>query len=386
MVRSVVAVVCALGFAYGSWQVALRPAAEMFRGWSRAQGLVAVPAKVDRLELRVHEGEAITRQVLAEFTYAYQGRQYHGQRINIGGDSSDNIDTYQQDRYHELQEARATGRSITVWLDPQEPGFAVYDRAFRLTRLLFILPFALILPAISLGSCWALWVIWRPVRPGWAGGDSTGIAVPPGGLVLPAAKSGAITLGLFTLFWNIVCWPIVMVAFYNTRDMGNLLIYLTLIFPAIGVLLVYITARAGFLRWRAGDTVLSMMRQPVTGAENRAARLHFRHALGERMREPAMQYPVSMEIKCVHEDSRGEDTVSKTLWSQELPQKMVLHGAQSMDFRFDCPAHLPAAGVLEKKYLKIGWTLEVRFLGDAQHFSLPVEKNSAKWGAYDHTE
>ncbi|MFZ6766516.1 DUF3592 domain-containing protein [Undibacterium sp. Di26W] len=372
---SAFALVFALVFGFGGVEVGVLPMTRMLMGWWRAASLVAVPARIEKLALKRHDGESTTWQVLGEFVYQYQGKEFRSHRINIGGDSSDNIGSYQQDWYAELQRAQATNQNINVWVDPQQPEFAVVDRQIRLKRLLFLIPFAFLFPAVALGACWALWVIWRkPVfdeNP--ADKQLRDQVVNPSlqrGLLKPE-PSGALAAGLFALVWNMLTLPLVLLALSGG---GFGVRWLLLVFPLAGVLIAYYAVRQAYLRWRVGKTALSMSQLPAIGNTDCRIRLHFFTPLGQRMHTPSMSYDAHTSIECLYEDSRGEDTDTKILWSETLTTRPIMHAASCLDASLNLPDHLQASAFWDKGKQKIIWKLRIKILNHELGFILPVTR------------
>lgn len=386
---SLFALVFVIGFGAGGWFGGVMPMSGQVHGWWRADELVAVQASVDQLSMHEYSGKSKTRRAVAEFVYQYNGKTYRSSRINIAGDSSDNIGSYHQETYARLKRARDKQLKVTLWLDPQEPEFAVYDKSLRLGLFLFLIPFATLFPAVSLGALWALWAIWFKADKEDAQPDAgPASALAPvqemaamygaqsysaGRLELQAENSGAIGLGAFALFWNLLCFPIAGVVLLQERHRSEWE-WLVLIFPAVGIFLMWAACKIAFTRWRLGKASLSLAQQPYVGIDDLAVRLHIEPGLGLRLQTAATHYPVQIEVLCVHEDRRGEDTTTKTLWSQELGERHVVHGAQSLDFSISLPADMPVSGILDHKEVEVIWQLHIKVLSAELVFKLPVRQ------------
>ncbi|MES2041437.1 MAG: ankyrin repeat domain-containing protein [Pseudomonadota bacterium] len=376
---SLFALVFVVGFGIGGWYGGVLPMARQLQGWWRAGDLVAVQARVDKLELREHRSEdGPSYSVDAEFVYQYDGKTYRSKRISVGGDNSDGYNGYNHRTHANLLQARSNDQSVTLWIDPQDPAFAAYDRQMHINRLIFLIPFATLFPAVSLGALWALWAIWfKPDEEETDGVFSgNGQHAPYGSsgkLELQAERSGAAALTVFAVIWNLICMPIAATV-YMQKNAGGMLIAFITLFPLAGVGLFWAAIRMGFLRRRLGNPGLSMAQQPYTGVEDLPLRLRFDPALGQRMRTAATHYPVKLEVLCEHEDRRGEDTTTKQLWSQELGTKQVLHGAQGMDFNLSLPADMPASGTQDHKDVEVIWKLNIKVLDADLIFKLPVRQ------------
>lgn len=375
---SLFALVFVVGFGVGGWYGGVLPMAQQLQGWWRAGNLVAVQARVDKLELREHRSEdGPSYSVDAEFVYQYDGKTYRSKRISVGGDSSDGFNGYNHRTHASLLQARSNDQSVTLWIDPQDPAFAAYDRQIHVKRLIFLIPFATLFPAVSLGALWALWAIWfkpdddEETMPGLQG--FAGATGKIDWQELNPTPSGAGGLGLFALFWNLISFPIATLFMMN-RSGGGYWQYLVLLFPALGVLMIVGTVWLAFSRWRLGKTRLILAKQPYTGIENLPLRLHFDTPLGQRMATGASHYMLKAEVYCEHEDRRGEDTTTKRLWTHELCEQVVMHGAQSMNFTISLPADMPASGKQGHKDIEVIWSLQLKVLAADLRFRLPVRQ------------
>lgn len=343
-------------------------------GWWRSGELVAVQATVDKLELHEHHGDSTTWQAEAEFSYQYNGKSYRSKRINIAGDSSDNLSDYHQQIHRALMQARSSQQSVTVWMDPQEPAYAVYDRQVRLNRLMFLIPFATLFPLVGIGGFAALWFIWWPQKKEDVDAMLRQQTNAEGWLEFKPTSGAGIALGGFALVWNLLCFPMAYVVLTDNSSKGLPLTLLILLFPAVGVLLIWLSVHAAYLNRRLGGLALWMARPPKTGMEGLAVRLQFVLPLGEHMQTREESYPVHVEMICQHEDRRGEDTSTKTLWSHVLLDKLIPQGSRQLDLSVDLPGTLPGAGPLDDPKLEIVWRLVIKALGVEREFHLPVQQ------------
>jgi hypothetical protein len=139
--------------------------------------------------------------VQARYRYAFDGRSHEGTRVGIHRTGSDNIGTWQRDWHERLADAQASGRPVTAWVDPHEPGRSMLDRGVRWSMVALHIPFALIFPVVSGFATRAFWRLLRlpaqelarasPLRP------STG----------RRRKLEGRALWQFAGAWCVVSWP-----------------------------------------------------------------------------------------------------------------------------------------------------------------------------------
>jgi hypothetical protein len=164
----------------------------------------------------------------ASYRYTFQGREYKGDRLGteiLGG--TDNLDSWHDDMADMLATARKEGKPITVFVNPDNPSESMIDRAIRWNLMLMFLPFALGFGGVGVG---ALWFMARALR-----GDPperVGTRVTTGG-------GGVLGVWVFAFFWNAISMPIALLVVPHVIETEEWAGLLVLIFPLIGVLMVW---------------------------------------------------------------------------------------------------------------------------------------------------
>lgn len=131
-------------------------------GWMTARSWQPIMAEVVRADLHTSRGrKSTTYRVEAQYRYNVEGIDYSATRIGYGDQMSDNIGSWHEDRYAELDGARRRGQRVLAWFNPNNPSESVIDRDPRWGMMLFLLPFASIFSAVSIGALFALVAIWR---------------------------------------------------------------------------------------------------------------------------------------------------------------------------------------------------------------------------------
>lgn len=355
------ALVFAIGFTLGGIVGGVVPAYRQVAGWWQARSYVPVEAQVASAELQQHHGDSTTYRATARFSYRYRDREYQSNRVFLGGEGSDNIDRYHQDIHARLRAARDTGKSVTLWVDPEHPEQSVYDRAMRWRKLLFLLPFATLFPAVGMGAWWAIWYVWFGKQENEADG------MPAGGMQVQP-EPGAAYLWVFALFWNLLSWPLAGVFLSGGHASGA--VWLVALFPLIGLALAGAAIAATLTRWRIGKPELSLARAARPGEIPLQAQIHFHPAFASRLDPARYWHDAVAELKYIHEDRRGEDTRTTTLWQQEVVNTRVLRGAQSLSLQADLPTGLPQAGASQTEDVYY-WQVVLKTLGAEVSFKLP---------------
>jgi hypothetical protein len=228
-----------------------------------ARDWVKVRATVDAARLETGGSGSTTYRAEATYRYRFDGRDYTGTRLGISAiGGSDNIDDWHEAIAGRLEDARTAGAPITVWVNPDNPAEAVVDREIRWKELIFLAPFSLAFGGVGVGSLVAMVFVLRGTAPAWWGNDVREPArTRPGDLASPGTKSsggepagqsGLGMLWVFTFFWNAISFPIAFLAVPDMVRDGEWLGLIVLLFPLIGVLLLWscVSATIGAIRSR----------------------------------------------------------------------------------------------------------------------------------------
>ncbi|MBL0143338.1 MAG: DUF3592 domain-containing protein [Betaproteobacteria bacterium] len=212
-----------------------------------ARDWVKVRATVDNAKLESGDG---TYRAEAAYRYRFEGKDYTGTRLGIstlGG--SDNIDDWHEQIAGRLEDARSAGIPITVWVNPDNPAEAVVDREIRWKELLFLAPFSLAFGGVGVGALVAMFFVIRGSAPaGWGNDTREPVRTRPGALASPGAKSPEIStagqsglgfLWVFAFFWNAISFPIAILAIPEMVQSGEWLGLFVLLFPLVGLLLLW---------------------------------------------------------------------------------------------------------------------------------------------------
>jgi len=193
--------------------------------------------------VRAQEWVRVKAEVVGESSYRYTlgGATYTSDRLGtlrIGGTSD--VDDFDERVASILARGRDERKPITVWVNPDDPREAMIDREIRWMLLVFITPFAVAFGGVGVG---ALWYLVHNLR-----GPSKRAKVVRAG----SSGSGAGGLWFFALMWNAIAFPIAILAVPQGLRDGDWLILLVLLFPLIGVLVLWSAIVATFSSLRRG--------------------------------------------------------------------------------------------------------------------------------------
>ena len=135
-------------------------------------------------------------------------------------------------------------------MNPENPAEAVYDRGVRWAQLLFLTPFALAFGGVGVG---ALWVMANVLRGEGAGSGSEGAQRAVDRALGTSGKGGQASrrfLWIFAFFWNALSWPIAILALRDIVARGEWLGLLVLLFPLVGVLVLWGAIAASWKAYR----------------------------------------------------------------------------------------------------------------------------------------
>ena len=235
-------------FAVGAWML-WSISGSLYDAW-RMDSWVQVPARVTSGGYKTHSGDdSDTYEAYARYTYMYEGREYHGNRVSLSS-GGDNIGDYQQDIGRNLQ--RAIGDSILVYVNPDKPNDSIIDRGLRWGLLGFKSIFVFVFGGVGLG---AIILIWRAPREKdkslpeyqaspWLLNDDWQTES-----IRSSSKTAMYGAWAFAGLWNLISAPLPFLLYEEVLEKQNYIALIGLLFPIVGVgLLVWAVRRT--LEWR----------------------------------------------------------------------------------------------------------------------------------------
>ena len=361
--RTLIPLMFAVGFSGFGMASGALPLFGLVSQWYQARSYVPLPAFVQSTALKITTGETRNESVKASFAYRYENRDYVSYKVSSSS-LSDNFDPYHRIVHARLLQAKESGQNVTIWVDPAHPANALYDRTFRWKPALFMLPFAVLFPAVGLGAWWGIWFVW------WGKCDA-GREYGPGELRAPslADRCGPLAITLLAFFYNMLSWPMAMLSVLQTPPNGSLTNYLVLLFPFMGLGLVYWAAVTWRASWRLGKPMLELLQVPADRQYTLAGRIHFSPALGIRL-DPALQmHPVRIVVKLQQTISNGDEVTTSTLWEKCVLDAALARGVIGINFHVKLPSSVPSPSTSQSPQRE--WLRELQALGSKISFELP---------------
>lgn len=286
------------------------------------QSWVETPATI--LDVNLKRGDD-TDQVTASYAYKVDGKEYLGDRVTLHS-GGDNIGSFQRDAYRELENHRVRKRPFRCFVNPDDPHEAILYRDLRWEMMAFYTLFATLFGSAGVAFFTGTLIglrdnpkptvgpvsddePWRE-RSDWASG-----IVRDSGTSRMAGPVMAVIAG----FWLIAITPLLSTFPELITSAKSNWVYLTLIYPVVGLLIAMGSGIHFTRRRRYGDSVLELATTPgVVGGQ-----------LAGVIRIPAkVDAPEGflLKLNCIENFSGSEDKSDKLLWQDERLVASTLDG------------------------------------------------------------
>jgi hypothetical protein len=356
-------------------------AVSMVVGWWEARSWVEVRARIISADLNVSHGDdSTTYSVAAEYTYEWEGRTYTSQRVSTSF-GSDNVGSFHQDKYAELQRYAGTSRLFRCFVDPDNPSEAMLYRELRWGMLGFMGVFAGAFGLVGYGLMFVAVYGGRLVKET----DRLKEARPKepwlwdadwvDGRITAGSRGAMIGAIIFATLWNTVSAPLLFLVPREVAD-GNLVALLGALFPLIGFGLAWWAVYAT-LQWRKfGNSEFEMYANPGVLGGWLQGRIH----TNIRKRPDG---PFRLTLSCLRKETRGSgknrSTTERTLWQEtaRVPPGALLAGPNGVGVpvRFGIPYKAGPQSDPEASD-PVEWRLEVSAdlpgIDYGTHFTVPV--------------
>ncbi|MCF6225109.1 MAG: DUF3592 domain-containing protein [Xanthomonadales bacterium] len=309
-----------------------------------ARNWIATPSTILSTELITQRGDdSDTYKVIARYSYQFNGQNFNNDQVGFSK-GSDNIGSYHQDAYRELNRYRNQQNAFTAWVNPDNPAEAVLFKTVRWPLVAFKVLFMLIFSGAGAGFYFygkynlkredqvrelqqqypeAPWK-WRPQ---WQQNQLQ-------------SQSGAIRwfATIFAVFWNLISSPIWFIIPQELAS-GNTIVLVAVLFPLVGIGMAVWATQLWRQHYRFGNSVLILKRVPIDlGGQLRA-----------NLQLPA-DVPVGSELNirldCIRKTTTRSGNKTSThesiLWQTD--QRIVVTDAGTyrlVPIRFQLPSDQP---------------------------------------------
>lgn len=244
---------------FGSWMLFVIAGelmdASAMRSWQPVQAMLSSAG------YETNSGDdSDTWEAYATYRYSYNGQTYTGSRVDIA-DGADNIGSYQKDLGNRLADALARGETVTVYVDPESPSDSIVDRSPRWGLLAFKSIFVVVFGGVGYGLM-AFTIFAKkqkdPESPEFADAPWLANANWQGEPLRSGSKAAMWGAWGFAAFWNAISMPLPFLLVEEITVKENYLALIGLVFPAVGVGLLYWAINRTREWRRFGPTPLSL--------------------------------------------------------------------------------------------------------------------------------
>jgi hypothetical protein len=231
--------VLALPFALIGTVLAHRTVWTVITTWTM-QSWPTAPATLQHVELEAQGSNS--KRTRATYSYLVDGRSFNGQTVTLYG--ADNLGSFQQRAYDELQGYFSRRAPYSVHFNPREPGESILMPVVRWEAVSFSLIFVVLFGGVGFGLLIAAYSGYRRLRI-----EAALVAQYPNepwrhriewstGRIQSDQNSAARGAVILAVMWNVCSWPMVFAVPEKLQagEYGGLLL---LLFPALGLGLIY---------------------------------------------------------------------------------------------------------------------------------------------------
>ena len=289
----------------------------------------------------------------ASYRYTFKGATYSGDRLGtMPFNGTSDVDDF-DDRVGSLfAQAREEKKPITVFVNPDNPAESMVDRQIRWMLMLFFVPFALAFGGVGVGMLVAIVFILRGDRKATKKDRAAAAAAAT---AVSQQSSGAGFLWIFAFFWNSIAFPIAALTVPDIIRSGEWVGLLVLLFPLVGVGLLWAAIAATVQRFRRGRA-----RIHLASGEVRVGGAVEGHVAYHGGVTPGELFVVRLVCLRHFGPAIDEDSVS-THWNRLLDARAVKEGdGVRVPFRIEIPAGAPPTTPEGDEAIHYTWQVEVK--------------------------
>ncbi|MBZ0258153.1 DUF3592 domain-containing protein [bacterium] len=333
--------------------------------WSKIQSWEVAPAYIQTVKLDKRSSkDSTTYQILATYTYQYDGETYTSDRVDHSKIYDNNF-KFHHERYEELKRAMNFNQKVPCYVNPDDPTQAILYRNLRFSTVAGLLFFGIIFSSSGFGLHVIKQKIIREnkykiranqhypdkpwfIKKDWAAGRIT-----------HDSRGSLLLIGFFTLLMNSVAIPSTYMVITSLNHGFNTSILFYCVFIAMGILSIYMFVNQ-ILRWfKYGNSTFIMDPAPgVIGGE-----LSGRIITNARI---APEQGFHLELKLTKQYEKGNlgyrQSYKGSIW--EDAQKHVKAISHSGNIHTEIPVHFEIPDGLQESnddniMSQYVWLLEV---------------------------
>ncbi len=299
-----------------------------------------------------------TYQATGTYSYKFGDRSFRSTQLSFDIGGSDNIGDWQHEMGGFLDEAKRTGKTIPVYVNPDNPAEAVVDRDVRWAMVLFLGVFGLLFGGAGFFMlAFAVYTLFsrdKGTAKGRKGGKSavlehvaqrnraavaaSGSSAKQAGPVESGAHQGLIGLWIFALIWNLIAFPMALLVVPDLVRGGQWVGLLVLLFPLVGALLLWGCISQSIGQLHRGKATLALNDPAPRMGERFSGNVTY-----SRGRTPGQDFTVRLAAVSSGRDD-GQSSIPR--WWADVSARSVAdpRGRLRVPFQFDIPARVKGLG------------------------------------------
>ncbi len=334
-----------------------------------ARGWQPVEATITHVEQVISRGDdSTTYGVTGQYQYEYQGRRYTSNQLNFYT-GTDNIGSYQQDFYRKLAQVSSNQKTITAYVNPDNPNEAVIDKSIRWSMLGFQSIFLFVFGGVGL----AIIIFGRYAKKKAAKEQKLQQLFPDepwnwkdewqSNRFKATTGAGFKVLLGFAILWNLIAIPSsvgAMIQFFETLEYKLLIV---LLFPLVGIGLL-IASYVAFVRHkRYGTSELVLQQTPIAiGGINRGTIEVPNDKGNDRSFGKPLEAVITLTCQRKITTGSGKNRSTKTtiIWQDDRRVRSSIkgHNTSSYAFEFNVPEDLPQSDESNQSN-RVEWVLKI---------------------------
>lgn len=328
----------------------------------RSGDWVPVSAQVSSIDQTVSTDDegTTTYGVTGHYEYEFQGQKYQSSQLSFYG-GTDNIGSYQQNLFLRLNSAEQGGRTVSAFVNPEDPTEAVIDRTMRWGMLGFQGIFLLVFGGVGLGIMIFAWRSGRKLQrqqalqgehhsEPWLWREEW-----QSNRLSANTRSGFLFLLFFAIIWNAISLPGVIAVMQEGNLMDEPAKLLVFLFPLVGLVLLAIAVTLYLRHKKYGQTELVLTDMPFAIGGNTRGQVIVRGPL-----ETNAEAVISLTCQRKYQTGTGKNRTTRTtiLWQsdQRAYAESQFDGSHHFEFNFEIPKGQPQSNDSNPSD-KIEWVL-----------------------------